>query len=165
MAKTGFMEKERKPPIFYSLAGTLLGTGYFPLAPATVASFIVCVIIWFLLTSSLLSYFITLLIVFVLSILISSKLETFWETDDRKIVIDEVVGMLITLFAIPQKFLFFLIGFLLFRFFDIVKPYPINQSQKLNKGWGIVIDDVIAGIYSSIILWIFIFLYHLIKKI
>lgn len=156
------MGKEKKAPIFYSLIGTLLGVGYVPLAPATAASIIVCVIIWFLLKSSLI--YLTLIITFfILGVWISTKLETFWGEDSRRIVIDESVGMFITLFGIPQKTLFFLIGFLLFRFFDIVKPYPIKESQRLKKGWGVVIDDVIAGMYSSILLWIFIFFYNLIK--
>jgi len=163
-AKVEFKEeRERgKAEIFYSIAGTLLGIGYIPLAPATAASIIVCILIWFLLKSPL-TYLSLIIILFTLGVWISSKLVILWGEDNRRIVIDESVGMLITLFMIPQRILFFLIGFFLFRFFDIVKPYPINESQNLKNGWGVVMDDVIAGMYSSIILWIFIFFYHLIQ--
>lgn len=163
-AKVEFKEeRERgKAEIFYSIVGTLLGIGYIPLAPATAASIIVCILIWFLLKSPL-TYLSLIIILFTLGVWISSKLVILWGEDNRRIVIDESVGMLITLFMIPQRILFFLIGFFLFRFFDIVKPYPINESQNLKNGWGVVMDDVIAGMYSSIILWIFIFFYHLIQ--
>lgn len=158
------MRKKEKPPIIYSIIGTFLGIGYFPFAPATAVSIALCIIIWFLLKSPLV-YLVTLLVLFVLGVVVSSKLETIWGEDNRRIVIDESVGMLITLLVVPRKLLFFIIGFLFFRFFDILKPYPVNESQKLKKGWGVVMDDVIAGMYSGIILWIFIFVYRLIKSI
>lgn len=157
MKKANIISKEeKKAPIFYTIIGTLFGIGYFPAAPATAASIVVCLIVWFLFKSTFL-HFVSIIILFPCSVWVSSRLENFWEEDSRKIVIDEAVGMLITLFCIPQNIIFFIIGFFLFRFFDIVKPYPINVSQMSERGWGVVMDDVIAGMYSSILLWIIIF--------
>ncbi len=132
--------------------------GFFPIAPASFASAIVCVGIWFLLKSVLICL-VSLVAIFAIGVWVSTKVEKLWGEDSKRIVIDESVGMTITLIAVPHKLLYFCIGFLLFRVFDILKPYPINISQRLKGGWGIVIDDVIAGMYSSIFLWIFIFVY------
>jgi len=153
------VKRKGSAPFLYSFIGTLSGIGYFPIAPATFASVVVCIVIWFLLRTQII-YISILLILFVLGVWISSRLENFWGIDSRKIVIDESVGMLVTLYAVPKNIFYFIIGFALFRFFDIVKPYPINVSQDLKKGWGVVTDDVIAGMYSSILLWLFIFLLH-----
>jgi phosphatidylglycerophosphatase A len=150
---------EERAPFLYMATATLLGTGYFPVAPATAASAIVCFVIWFFFKHPL-TYVVSILVIFTIGIGVSSKLEHFWGKDDRRIVIDEVAGVIIALFLVPQKMIFFALGFLLFRFFDILKPYPINVAQNLPKGWGVVIDDVIAGIYSNILLWIFIIIFY-----
>ena len=72
--------------------------------------------------------------------------------DPSRIIIDELVGQWITLFFLPPDLLYYLIGFLLFRFFDIFKPWPANWAdRKLHGGLGIMLDDVFAGIYSCII--------------
>jgi phosphatidylglycerophosphatase A len=68
--------------------------------------------------------------------------------DPQFVVIDEVAGQLITLIAIPLAWKTFLAGFILFRGFDIIKPPPVRQLERLPKGTGIVVDDVAAGIYS-----------------
>jgi len=145
--------------IFYSIIASFLGVGYFPIAPATVASGILCIIIWFFLRSTFI-YIGTLIILFPISVWVSTKAEKYWGKDSRKIVIDEVIGMLITLLFIPRTILFFGTGFILFRFFDIVKPFPIGHLQDFSKGWGVVMDDVIAGMYSGIILWIIVYFYY-----
>ncbi|HPG29335.1 MAG TPA: phosphatidylglycerophosphatase A [bacterium] len=109
----------------------------------------------------------------IISIPISSMFENIYgHKDPHKIVIDEVVGYYVTIlvFSVPSFNLpelmnpankifytqLIIMSFLLFRFFDIVKVFPANVSQKLKGGWGIVIDDVIAGIYSGIVLKIII---------
>jgi phosphatidylglycerophosphatase A len=150
---------ENNVPFFLKLWGTVFGVGYVPIAPATAVSLGLCFLIWFL-PESLLPYLIVLLVLFPFGVWISSRLEDYWGIDDRKIVIDECIGIIITLLAIPHRIIFFLLGFLFFRFFDIVKPPPIKISQNLRKGWGVVMDDVIAGMYSSVLLWIFIFVYR-----
>ena len=77
----------------------------------------------------------------------------FEDRDARPIVIDEMVGFLITLLWLPLNFLTLCLGFFLFRLFDIVKPPPISTVEKrLHGGWGIVLDDVLAGIFANVTL-------------
>ncbi|MDL1892209.1 phosphatidylglycerophosphatase A [Sphingobacteriales bacterium CHB3] len=73
------------------------------------------------------------------------------ETPDPSIVvIDEIVGMWIAMFAIPLSLPGIVVAFFTFRFFDIVKPYPARQVEHLGSGWGIMLDDIVAGIYANI---------------
>jgi phosphatidylglycerophosphatase A len=73
--------------------------------------------------------------------------------DDSSIVWDEVAGMLITMLAVPLSWQTVLVGFMLFRFFDILKPWPINYLDKhVHGGFGIMIDDVLAGLFALVIL-------------
>ena len=68
-------------------------------------------------------------------------------------VIDEVAGQMITLFLMPHATWKWLVGgFLLFRGFDIIKPFPARQAERIPRGWGIMVDDVIAGLYGLIVL-------------
>ena len=91
----------------------------------------------------------------------------FDEVDSREIVIDEFVGQsipIITVYSLItdniSNFIFYTaVSFFLFRFFDIIKPYPINKiDENIKNGFGVMLDDVVAGIYSSIVLIIFILL-------
>jgi len=72
--------------------------------------------------------------------------------DPQFVVIDEVAGQLITLIAVPVSWKSLLLGFILFRGFDMVKPPPVRQMEQLPEGWGIVIDDVGAGLYALLIM-------------
>jgi phosphatidylglycerophosphatase A len=76
--------------------------------------------------------------------------------DDQRIVIDEFVGMLITFYYVTPNLLYLAIGFVLFRLYDIYKPYPIMKIQNLPSGLGIILDDILAGVYARIVLHIFI---------
>ena len=81
--------------------------------------------------------------------------EKDWGHDAGKIVIDEVVGMWITLWLVPKSLMLYAIGFVLFRVFDILKPLGVRQSQKLPGGWGVMVDDLLAGVYANLILQLF----------
>ena len=70
--------------------------------------------------------------------------------DPSIVVIDEIVGMWISMFAISPSLLSVAVAFVLFRIFDIIKPYPARQMERLPNGWGIMLDDVVAGIYANI---------------
>ena len=85
------------------------------------------------------------------------EVEVLWGKDHGRVVIDEVAGMCITLLFVPVTLKFVLIGLVLFRFFDIVKPLGIRQLEKLPGGWGVMADDVLAGIYANVVLQILIF--------
>ncbi|MBT5078612.1 MAG: phosphatidylglycerophosphatase A, partial [Candidatus Marinimicrobia bacterium] len=81
---------------------------------------------------------------------------TLKESDDPDpsyIVIDEVVGLWITLLFVPKTIFLFILGFLLFRLFDILKPSFIYSVQFLKGSWGVMLDDILAGILSLLILW------------
>lgn len=139
---------------FILLFATGFGVGYSPVAPGTLGTLIAIPVYYFL--SNILSpiYEITLVGFFFLSVWISENAErVFRKKDDQRIVIDEVIGFLITMLWVPKTLLFVIIGFLLFRFFDILKPFPIRRLEKGFKGgFGIVLDDVVAGVYANIIL-------------
>jgi len=72
--------------------------------------------------------------------------------DPGEVVIDEVAGFLVTMFLLPLSWLTVVLGFLLFRLFDVMKPWPIRQAERLNSGLGIVADDLLAGLYSHLAL-------------
>jgi phosphatidylglycerophosphatase A len=82
----------------------------------------------------------------------ANQVEVSWGKDSSKIVIDEVAGMMISLLFIPSTAINILVALILFRFFDILKPLMIRKLEKWPKGWGVMGDDVLAGIYSNIVL-------------
>jgi len=156
---------------------TLFGVGYFKYAPGTAASFITCIIyyiLWiaeFSLHNHKIYLVCFLIIILIYSILIIDKLSQFFKKKDPKeIVIDEFVGQCIPLVAFlfrPENLshlggrvnnyilIYILLSFILFRFFDILKPYPINiVDKKMKNGVGVMLDDIIAGIYSTIVIYI-----------
>jgi len=78
--------------------------------------------------------------------------------DPPQVVIDEVGGILVALFWVPVSWLTFSLGFLLFRIFDIIKPFPVSRVETLKGGTGIVLDDLLAGIYANLCLRFILFL-------
>jgi phosphatidylglycerophosphatase A len=80
--------------------------------------------------------------------------------DPSFVVIDEVAGQLITLFLVPVTWSNLIIGFLLFRALDIVKPFPARRAERLPGGWGIMMDDVLAGIYGNLLLQLGLWIFH-----
>ena len=139
---------------FILLLATGFGVGYSPIAPGTLGTLVAIPVYYFL--SNILSpvYEITLVGFFFLSVWVSENGERFLgKKDDQRIVIDEIMGFLITMLWVPKTLLFVIIGFFLFRFFDILKPFPIRRLEKGFKGgFGIVLDDVVAGVYANIVL-------------
>ena len=144
---------------------TLFSIGKIKYAPGTVASAVTCMFYYFLrLTEfkyliNFTFFFIFFLILIIYSIILIDKLSLkFKEEDPKEIVIDEFIGMsipsIIFLYSPGEiKFIHWLIAFLLFRFFDIFKPFPINLiDKKVKNGLGVVLDDVVAGIYTITIL-------------
>lgn len=131
---------------------TALGAGYAPVAPGTFGS-AVGLVLWWLLPQSTAVQFAAILIVFALGSWSGSVAERhFKRTDPGHVVLDEVLGMQITLFLNPVGWVGALIGFLLFRVADIIKPYPANKLEALHGGFGIMADDAMAAVYSNIVL-------------
>ena len=133
--------------------------GYIPLAPGTFGSLLA--IIPFLLLSDYIVnvILISLPFLYFLGVWTSSYCEEFWGKDSGRIVIDEIVGMFVTLVFLPINVKIIWLGFFLFRTFDIIKPPPIRWLERLPRGWGVMTDDLIAGIYANLILRLIIFLF------
>ena len=139
------------------LIATFFGSGFFPIAPATFASAIVAGILFLLGPGPAgrghpLVEAIVILALLPISIATAHQAEKSLGHDASPIVIDEVVGQMITLLLVPRTWPWVLAGFLLFRLFDIWKPLGAREAQNLPGGFGIVADDVLAGIYGLIVL-------------
>ena len=128
-------------------------TGHFPVAPATFASF-VTLLIWWLIPSIPPLFMIALLaFLAVFGTWIAGLGERIYGHDGKPIVIDEVLGALLTVaFLGGHGLVLAVTGFFLFRVLDVVKPPPAYQLQSLPRGWGVMADDVMAGIYGNLIL-------------
>ncbi|KPJ62018.1 MAG: hypothetical protein AMJ42_00360 [Deltaproteobacteria bacterium DG_8] len=138
-----------------TLFSTGFYTGYFPIAPATFSTLTLGVALYLLISRlTPYAYGLLTLILFFSAIWLSDKSEKIFRVKDCSyIVIDELVGFLITMFLLPFKWIYLVMGFLFFRFFDIIKPPPANIINKRRKsGLDVVLDDVIAGIYSNLLL-------------
>jgi phosphatidylglycerophosphatase A len=127
------------------------GLGYAPVAPGTVTSLVVAVVVWAL-APGLPALLGATAVVTAIGIWASSREEARVGVHDPSIiVIDEVAGMLVALIAAPPGPGWVLLLFFLFRVFDVWKPYPIDRLQALPGGWGIVVDDLLAGVYASLV--------------
>ncbi|HCC53370.1 MAG TPA: phosphatidylglycerophosphatase A [Desulfobulbaceae bacterium] len=142
--------------LFMGIA-TGFGAGYLPKAPGTWGSLLALPLHFFLRQLSPNHYALALGAIFFIAVISAGQAEKILDRKDPGVVvIDEIIGMLITLIAAPNNLLIWLLGFGLFRFFDIFKPWPIRLiDQRINGGTGIVLDDVLAGIYSLILLQLF----------
>nr|MBU1328203.1 phosphatidylglycerophosphatase A [Candidatus Omnitrophota bacterium] len=126
--------------------------GYLPVAPGTLGSLASLVLYYFICHDALIMA-VVILIVLILGFMTTGRVEKiFGEKDPGEIIIDEFAGMLISLYHLPPTMGYVVTGFLLFRFFDIVKPKPIKSLEKLKGSTGIMLDDIIAGVYANIIL-------------
>jgi phosphatidylglycerophosphatase A len=132
--------------------GSACYTGYFPFASATFASFVWLLFYLLLPGGHWLSRPFLLIFLVPLSIYISREMEREHGEDSSRIVIDEVAGMHVTFALIEPSIAVGILGFLLFRIFDVMKPFPINRSQRVGGGVGVVLDDLIAGIYARVVL-------------
>jgi len=140
---------------FWQTLATLGPVGYLPIAPGTWGSAVAAVLWWFIAASSSIFYQIAIIIALIpFAIWSADWAEKILGHDAKPIVIDEVAGQWITLLFAPKLLHFYIIGFFLFRAFDVLKPFPVFQSQRLPGGVGIVIDDVLAGLYAGVTLLI-----------
>ncbi len=144
-----------------------LGTGFAPIAPGTAGSILGVFLFWifnYLLTGFNISSRMILplnlfAIIFVMFIGVYSikKVHKQWEHDASQIVIDEIIGVWIAAFAIPLMWKYYLYAIILFRFFDITKPFFIRKLDKMNSNWSVMLDDVLAGIYSFIVIQVLLY--------
>ena len=139
-------------------------SGYSPFAPGTMGA-LVATIMWII--ASLFICYATLQIATIIGIIIFTlisirpinRLEKVWGEDPSKVVVDEMVGVWICLLAVPQTellslryWIYTIIAFALIRLFDIWKPLYIRKMEDLQGGWGVMMDDILAGIYGAIVI-------------
>jgi phosphatidylglycerophosphatase A len=131
---------------------TSLGVGYVPFAPGTFGS-LAGLLLWYLLPSSTIARILAIVVVFVAGAWSGTVAERhFGSTDPGPVVIDEVMGMWITLLLNPVGWIGAAIGFVAFRAFDVVKPYPANRLERLAGGVGVMADDGMAAVYANLTL-------------
>jgi len=131
---------------------TFFYTGFFPFAPATFATLVFLLIYRLVPGGDWIATWTIFIPTLVLSIPASSRMEKTHGKDPHCVVIDEVVGIQIVLLGATPSIAGVVAAFVLFRIFDVWKPYPIDRLQSLPGGWGIVADDVVAGIYARVVL-------------
>jgi phosphatidylglycerophosphatase A len=143
---------DRKDQIIKILA-TGFGAGLSPVAPGTAGTLVgilICLLCYPLAWPLRLLFVVAISAV---SIYVAGKAETLYgKTDDQRIVIDEIAGLQVTMLPVAITGLHLCIAFVLFRIFDIWKPFPLDHFQKFPGGWGVVADDLGAGVYAGLIL-------------
>jgi phosphatidylglycerophosphatase A len=144
--------------LIVNVVATGLGTGYAPVASGTIGSIPPWIVAYFLIANDQMTLVIVTLILSVISIWFAGQAEENFGHDSKKIVIDEWAGMFFTLLFIPYSLVNYLIAFFVFRAFDVIKIYPARKSERLPGGWGVTMDDVIAGVQSNIVTQIIIFI-------
>jgi phosphatidylglycerophosphatase A len=152
-------DSEKGSRRFFHLAiATAFGIGYVPVAPGTFGS-AAGLLLWMVLPGSALVQAAAIVALFILGSMAGSVAERhFRRTDPRQVVVDEVMGMLITLFLNPVGLKGAFVGFLFFRATDVFKPYPSNRLERLPGGIGVMADDAMAAIYANVALRATIFL-------
>ena len=154
--------KEGTRPRFALALATVFGVGYVPLAPGTWGS-AVGLLLWMVLPASAAPQAIAIVALFVIGSWSGGVAERhFGVTDPAPVVIDEVMGMLITLFLNPVGWTGAAGALVLFRIADVVKPFPANRLERLPAGVGVMADDAMAAIYANLVLRAMLALGHLV---
>ena len=146
---------------FYRFLATGFGSGYTPIAPGTAGAMMGLILLYgcqaitppdYFVSSHFLPLVILTVIFILIGVFVTDKVEKDWGPDPSRVVIDEIVGMWIAVLWIPPTLMNWGIAFILFRFFDITKPLGIRKLESISGGWGVMLDDVLAGIYANVVL-------------
>jgi phosphatidylglycerophosphatase A len=156
--------------MFWKTIATGFGSGYSPVAPGTAGALVGCLVLWglqVLLPGSFSggwqqahNLLILTALFFFLGVKASDKLKAEWGHDPSKIVVDEMVGVWVAMLGVPFSLTNLALAFGLFRLFDIWKPLGIRRMERLHGGWGVMTDDVLAGVYANVCLQIFLLVFH-----
>ena len=141
------------------LIATFFNVGRIPIAPGTWASMVTAGIFYLLhpYIQNPMTGILSLIIITMLGIPAATAAEFhFGRKDPGECVIDEVAGQLLVLIFIPHTWPYYLAAFLIFRIFDILKPFPIRRAERIRRGFGIMLDDLIAGLYTLGVIRLFI---------
>jgi phosphatidylglycerophosphatase A len=146
---------------FEKIVGSGLYTGYIPFASGTFGSLVALLIYIIIPRTEDYRALLFLIILFTITgKIISSKFEKRYGKDPSECTIDEWVGTWIALINLPKEILWISVAFLIWRFLDIIKPFPARQSEKLKGGFGIMADDIISGFYTFLIMQIILYLFN-----
>ncbi len=143
---------------FVKLVASGLYSGYSPIIPGTTGTVPAWLIAYFLIGDNPLILFITFVVTSFISVWSATLAESIYGHDAKKIVMDEWAGMFLTLMFVPFSLTNYLIAFVVFRVFDVLKIPPASQAEKLPKGWGVTMDDVVAGVQACFCTNLIIFL-------
>jgi len=134
------------------IISTFFYVGYFPLIPGTAGS-LAGLAVYFLIKNNIVVYCLTLGVLLILGFWASGRAEKLLQKKDPScVVIDEVCGMLVSLLLVPYDIKLVIIAFFIFRLLDTLKPFPVARLERLKGSLGIMTDDLVAGIYTNIIL-------------
>ncbi len=133
---------------------TCLGIGYIQKGAGTVAALGGCIAWYFIQVRGVEAWLtaLAILALFLIGVWSAARVEKAWGHDSNRVVVDELLGMCISLFLLPVTWQYIAAAFVLFRFFDIVKPLYIRKAESWPGGWGVMADDLLAGIYSNVLL-------------
>lgn len=140
----------------HKVIASFFGIGFIGKGGGTIAAVVTC-LIWLTVPSSDSSdhwKVLSTILVCGIGVWSGNVVDAQWGKDSSKVVIDEVAGMMITLLLMPVTLPVIVAGLILFRFYDIAKPLYIRRLEKLPKGIGVMADDILAGIYAHITLWL-----------
>ena len=149
----------------HTVLSTLFGIGFIPFMPGTFGTLTAAVVYlglpsdWFNSFPGVFYLITGVMILFFFGVFISGKAEKKLGHDAGCIIIDEFAGYLLCVLFLPKSILMAIYTFVVFRVFDIAKPQPIKLSQKLSGGWGIMVDDVLAAVYTNLFMQLMIRLY------
>jgi phosphatidylglycerophosphatase A len=130
---------------------TGLFSGYSPSVPGTVGTIPAWLVAFFLVREQQIVLAAVTIVTFLVSVRVASAAETIFGHDSKKIVIDEWAGMFVALVLVPYSLSNYLIAFVAFRVFDVLKIPPAAQAEKLPGGWGVTMDDIVAGVQANIL--------------
>jgi phosphatidylglycerophosphatase A len=145
---------------FHKITSTCLGIGYIGKGAGTVAAIATCIVWYIAWAGGFPPFYFSLIITVAITLLgvwSSNVVSKIWGDDPARVVIDECAGMCISMLFLPVNVKYVAISLILFRFFDILKPLFIKRMESFPGGWGIMFDDVLAGIYTNILLQIVLF--------
>ncbi|MBL0026167.1 MAG: phosphatidylglycerophosphatase A [Saprospiraceae bacterium] len=144
----------------YKLIATFFGLGYAPIAPGTFGALGGFIISFFMMKAGMNYYsfhglhVFIIILTYVVGVLACDKLKAEWGDDPSRVVIDETMGFWISILFLPLHIYVFMLGFVLFRLFDILKPLGIRKIDQLHTSHSVMLDDAVAGVYTNIVLQI-----------
>jgi len=142
--------------IYHKTIVTGMGFGLSPFAPGTAGAFLALLTLYPIRRFDNSSYLLIglILVFYVLGVISTNYVEKSWGKDPSRVVVDEVIGLWISILFIPINLYTAVLAFFLFRLFDIWKPFGIRKLETIGGGHGVMLDDVLAGIYSNVVLQI-----------